>query len=115
MLRQTGFWIHSKENTKFQSNCSFNYYLTLVDFMDTGHSCPPDVVAQWLPRAEPGMLFRVVVRELESWLLADRENFADFLGISITKPPDQPEQINDPKQQLVNLARCSRKSQIRSA
>jgi len=91
------------------------YYLTLVDFMDTGHSCPPDVVAQWLPRAEPGMLFRVVVRELESWLLADRENFADFLGISITKLPDQPEQINDPKHQLVNLARRSRKSQIRSA
>ena len=27
------------------------------------------------------MQFRVAVREVEAWLLADRETFADFLGV----------------------------------
>ena len=83
--------------------------------MDTGLECPPDVIARWLPRAQPRMLFRVVVRELESWLLADRDHFADFLGISINHLPVEPEKIEDPKQLLVNLARRSRKRELRSA
>lgn len=99
----------------FNQTARSSYYLTLVDFMDTGLPCPPNVVAQWLPRAQPGMLFRVVVRELESWLLADREHFADFLGINIAKLPLNPEQINDPKQLLINLARRSRSGRVRAA
>jgi len=87
--------------------------LALVDLMDTGLPCPPAVVDAWLPRRDPGMLFRVVVREVESWLLADRTNLADFLRVAVAKVPSAPEEEIDPKQSLVNLARKSRSAEIR--
>lgn len=96
------------------------YYLTLVDFMDTQVinprlSCPPEVVTSWLPHRQPKMIFRVIVREIESWLLADRSNLAKFLKVNAGKIPANPEQVPDPKLKLINLARRSRSSQIRSA
>lgn len=90
-------------------------YLTLVDFMDTHLLCPAEVVARWIPNRQPKMLFRVVVREIESWLLADRNNFADFLKVSPNKLPNNPEQVNDPKLEVINLARRSMSTRIRSA
>jgi len=46
------------------------------------HPCPPVLIDDWLD-IEPhsNLIFRVAVREVESWLLADREGLADFLGI----------------------------------
>ncbi len=88
-------------------------YLTLVDLMDTECSCPPEVLARWLPRLAPNMLFQVVVRELESWLLADRENIAHFLGVGLVRIPSNPEEILDPKLKLVNIARSSRSARVR--
>lgn len=89
--------------------------LTLVDFMDTGLPCPPEVVTSWLPHRQPRMLFRVVVRELESWLLADRGNLADFLRVDLALMPLAPEWLADPKHELINIARHSRLRRIRSA
>jgi hypothetical protein len=89
--------------------------LTLVNFMDTGLPCPAEVVEQWLPHRQPRMLFRVVVQELESWLIADRGNLADFLSVDVAFVPMGPEQLEDPKQELINIARHSRRKQIRSA
>ena len=91
------------------------HYLALVDFMDTRLSCPAEVVAQWVPNRQQNMLFRVVVREIESWLLADRINLARFLRISPAHVPASSEQINDPKLTLVNLARHSKNSRVRAA
>ncbi|HEU0178839.1 MAG TPA: DUF4276 family protein [Blastocatellia bacterium] len=90
-------------------------YLVLVDFMDTGLGCPAEVVSQWVPHRRPNLLFRIVVRELESWLLADKENLADFLNVSVAKISADPEQLKDPKLTLVNLARSSRSKSIREA
>jgi len=111
-----------KGYTKIQSKVqSFNktsvgaIYLVLVDFMDTGLACPADVVSQWVPHRRPNLLFRIVVRELESWLLADKENLADFLNVSVAKIPTDPELVKDPKLALVNLARSSRSKSIREA
>lgn len=91
------------------------YYLTLVDLMDTDLSCPPEVMEEWLTHPEPNMLFRVVVRELESWLLADRESIAEFLSVSLTRIPRNPEAIEDPKRELINIARHSRRPSVRRA
>ncbi len=90
-------------------------YLAMVDFMDTGVPCPGEVVADWLPHRKPNMLFRVVVRELESWLMADQTNLASFLHIDRAKIPARPEELADPKRTLVNLARSSRSRKIREA
>jgi len=45
---------------------------------------------------------------VESWLLADREALAQFLGISVHHLPQNPEEELNPKQVMVNLARRSR-------
>lgn len=89
--------------------------LTLLDFMDANLPCPPEILDKWLPHRHSKMVFRVVVRELESWLLADREGAANFLGVPLRKIPLTPEKLENPKQALVNLARKSRYSSIRSA
>ncbi|HLM00878.1 MAG TPA: hypothetical protein VK400_07460 [Pyrinomonadaceae bacterium] len=90
-------------------------YLALVDFMDTGYNCPPEVISNWLPHKNALMIFRVVVREIESWLLADRKNIAKFLNVGVEKIPVHPESENDPKQKLVNIAGNSRSSKIRNS
>ena len=73
-------------------------FLTLVDFMDTGVPCPPEVVSRWLPQRHVNMIFRVVVQEIESWLLADSTRIADFLRVSVRRVPTAPEQLADPKE-----------------
>lgn len=96
-------------NRSARSTC----YLTLVDLMDTEFSCPPELLAEWVPHLDPHMLFRVVVRELESWLLADRDNIAEFLRVGLARIPANPEEIQDPKRELVNIARRSLSARVR--
>src|SRR5262249_42952103 len=56
---------------------------------------------------------RIAVRAAEAWLLADRERIADFLSVSRNLVPRNPDILDDPKATLINLARRSRKRQIR--
>lgn len=87
-------------------------YLILTD-LDTDE-CAPLKLRDWLPvPASPNLIFRIAVCEVESWILADQENMADFLGVERESFPVQPDAIPDPKQLLVNLARASRKRTIR--
>jgi hypothetical protein len=69
--------------------------------------CPPTLIRKWRRgRALPdNLLLRVAVREIESWLLADREGFASYLNIAPQKITTSPEEISDPKHYLLNLAR----------
>ncbi len=61
-----------------------------------------------LPQA---MIFRVACREIESWIIADKTGFADFLEISEANLPDEPDQLNDPKRYLFGLikSKCRKK------
>jgi hypothetical protein len=104
-------WRYLRENAGgFNIHARYgNPILMLVDFMDTKLNCPPEVPAIWLPNRCNKMLLRTVVREIESWLLADSQGMARFLGISATLISLSPESLYDPKQTLVNLARRSRK------
>ena len=71
-------------------------------------------VADTLPSTSAGMCYRVAVRAVEAWLLADVERLAAYLGISQALiPRTAPDQDDDPKRTLVNLARRSRKRAIR--
>ncbi|NGZ82888.1 DUF4276 family protein [Duganella aceris] len=99
----------------FDKSLGASGLLTLVDFMDTGAACPGALVQEWLPRPAAAHIFRLVVREIESWILADRRGVADFLGISIVKIPSNPEMIADPKQAMINLARGARSKALREA
>lgn len=87
-------------------------WVVLVD-LDRSCDCAPPCVRQWLPQPSALMCFRAVVRAIEAWLLADRERIAAWLGIAIAHVPTNPEELHDPKQALVNLARRSRRRRIR--
>ncbi len=89
-------------------------YLVLTD-LDTAE-CRLAIISEWLTQPKhPNLLFRVAVREVEAWLLAHREAFAEFLGISVTLIPNNVDEIPDPKQLLINLARKSKKRNLRDA
>ena len=107
-------YIH-KKIAAFDRSCSAQGLLTLVDLMDTRLACPATVVDEWLPSAHINHVFRIVVREIESWVLADRENIASFLNIPVAKLLFDPDAQVDPKQTLINLARGSRTKVIRNS
>ncbi len=78
------------------------------------YECPPALMANWLLRPKHhNLLVRVAVREAEAWVLADKENFANFLGIRSALIPDDVEAIADPKRELINLARKARRRELR--
>lgn len=70
-------------------------------------ACPQTLVQEWCKgkRLPDSLLFRVAVRETESWLMADRDGFADFSGIPKSKLPLDVEAILDPKEKLLGLVR----------
>lgn len=86
-------------------------WFVLVD-LDNEDQCAPPMRTIWLPQASRYMCFRIAVREIESWLIADRERLAQFLRVPISRVPRNPESLPDPKQTMVNLARQSRRASI---
>lgn len=89
-------------------------YLVLTDLDKT--ECPLALITQWLSHPKhPNLIFRVAVREVEAWLLAHREAFAQFLGISGSLIPEDVESVPDPKQLLINLTKKSKKRYLRDA
>ncbi len=78
--------------------------------------CAPDLIKKLLPQGcHSRLLFRVPVREIETWLIADKINLSDFLGISAKHITNNAESISDPKEYLVNLARKSRRKNIKES
>jgi hypothetical protein len=55
-------------------------------------------------------MVRVAVREVESWVLADRRRIANFLSAPLNSIPMDPEQLDDPKMALLTLARAHARS-----
>ncbi|WP_294052793.1 DUF4276 family protein [Thiolapillus sp.] len=79
--------------------------LMLVDL--DRKECAPALLRDWLQNVAlpDGLLFRVAVREVEAWLLADHEAFAEFARTPARQLPDKPDELEDPKQFLLNLVR----------
>jgi hypothetical protein len=70
--------------------------------------CPSGLIAKHLPGGRhPDFVLRIAERMLESWLLADTEHLATFLGIGQHSIPRDPDSEPHAKQALVNLARKS--------
>jgi predicted ATP-dependent endonuclease of OLD family len=101
-----------KQLPKYNQAARFNHWFVIVD-LDNETLCASQAIRQWLPDHEEGMLLRVAVQAIESWLLADVEHFASFLAVSMSRFPDQPDLERNPKERLVNIARSSRKRDIR--
>jgi hypothetical protein len=87
-------------------------WIILVD-LDHDAECAPPLRGEWLPNPSPYMCFRVAVRQVESWLLADRERLARFLSVNTSRVPQNPESVDFPKNTVIELARQSRRREIR--
>ena len=89
--------------------CPFVVLTDLDEF-----ECPAKLIETWLtvPR-HPNLLFRVAVREVEAWLLADRKNLARHLRVPDEVMPHASDELADPKATLVAIARRSRSKVIR--
>lgn len=87
-------------------------WVVLVD-LDWDAICAPLFRQSWLPNPAPYICFCVAVREIEAWLFADREKLAGFLSIPVSLVPRNPEAVNEPKSTMVNLAKRSRRREVR--
>ena len=95
-------------------------YLVLTDL--DRQPCPTDLIEDWFgcelsdyhKRRNPNLLLLIAVREVEAWVLADREAFAAFLGIKADQIPS-PDLTADPKRLLIDLARKAKNRRIRGA
>ena len=87
-------------------------FIVLADL--DASECPAELISNWLPVAKhPNLLFRVAVREVESWLLADPANLSNFFTVPKALVPIDADALADPKASIVNLARKSRSRAIR--
>ena len=87
-------------------------HIILTD-LDRG-ACAPELLEKWsVPMLEGRMLFRVAVREVESWVMADREGISQLLGVTIAKVPQRPDECNGPKEELLNLVRRCRRGKLK--
>lgn len=95
----------------FNASAKGSPWFVLRD-LDHDSACAPTYLRRLRLRTASWMVFRLAVREMEAWLLADREGLAKFMGLSPSVFPDRPDEEDDPTRTLVNLARRSKKRAI---
>jgi hypothetical protein len=96
----------------FNAAARFSPWVVLVD-LNGDAACAPDFVTETIPAPSVHMIFRVAVRQVEAWLMADRERLARYLRVSQARVPNDPEAEVDAKQTMVNVARASRDRRVR--
>ena len=97
----------------FNAASVYTPFFVLTDL--DNHECPIELMNNWLPPEgrNQNLIFRIAVREIESWILSDREGFASFIDISIQNIPRNPDLEPDAKQTLINLVKKSRRRRIK--
>lgn len=88
-------------------------WVVLLD-LDQDAECAPARRDGLLPELFAGMHLRIAVRAVETWLLADRERASQFLAVSPALVPANPDLEPDPKAKVVQLARRSRRRDVRN-
>jgi len=113
-----GFPKVTRGNQRIQAMCQnflemskFGVYtitLTDLDIMP----CAPQLIRKWffagkkVPVNLPSqVIFRIAVREIESWILADRAAWAKYIGIPASNFSPTPEALDDPKKHIFNVLR----------
>ncbi|MBF0557106.1 MAG: DUF4276 family protein [Nitrospirae bacterium] len=102
-----------KKKIKGYNNASiYTPYFVLTD-LDT-KKCASELIKEWIDFPKhPNLIFRVAVREVEAWVLADRKGFSSFASVNITKIPPKPDEIADPKLKLLEIIRKSKKRALK--
>jgi hypothetical protein len=103
-LRHGGFGYLRSRMRNFCQIAQRTPVLLLTDL--DAEDCPATLIEDWsrkdtIPKQ---LLFRVAVRQVESWLLADREGMARLLKVSERRLPRDPDDLPDAKRVLLQLA-----------
>jgi hypothetical protein len=110
-LGRKGFGYLKTKINKFNEASKQLPFFVLID-QDNG--CPPEKIDSWLKcKVNSNFIFRIAVMEIESWVMADRDSFLNFLvslnliyHIKWTKLPD-------PKQFFLNITKKTRKRRLK--
>lgn len=114
VYNQGGFGYLKKRASAFNNAAKSCPFLLLTDLDQC--LCPSQLIKEWLGRPKhPHLLLRVAVREVESWLLGDPAGLIKFLGLRKPFGFRDPEQLSDPKQELLKLALRSPRRAMREA
>ncbi|RKU11457.1 hypothetical protein C6502_08800 [Candidatus Poribacteria bacterium] len=90
------------------------YNVFILTDLDSPQSCPPQLIQSWISAPlNSGFFLRVAVMEVESWIMADRSALAKFLSIPVRRIPSNTDDIPNPKEFLVSLARRSNRRRLR--
>jgi hypothetical protein len=89
-------------------------WLVLRD-LDHDAGCAPAFLAACAFKPSRWMCFRIAVRELESWILADAEAFSAFYGVPLLALPEDPDGEADPTATIIRLVHKSRDAAVRRA
>ena len=113
----TGYGQLKARFSSFNMIARFREAVLLITDLDNPKSCPIVLIREWSQgfEIESDLLFRVVVVEIETWLLADRLGFSRWLEVSGNLIQRYPEDISQPKEALVALARRSPNRRLRDA
>ncbi len=81
---------------------------------DTDRMCPVQWLKKWSPKVMHQHFFlRLAVPEAESWVLADRQGVSEYFKISAAQIKADPEQLDDPKREVLRLAMKSKVRRLR--
>ena len=90
------------------------YDVFMLTDLDSPQNCPPQLIQSWISvPLNSGFFLRVAVMEIESWIMADRSALAKFLSIPVNRIPSNTDDIDNPKEFLVSLARRSNRRRLR--
>ena len=95
-----------KRLAHYNSSAKHLLFFVLVDL--DKERCAVDFIQHCFgstSRKNKNLIFRVAEREVESWVLADREGFSRYFKVSEKRLLNHPDKIEDPKQYLVNVIR----------
>lgn len=102
--------IKSKCETFLKMARTGSHTFILTD-LDTAE-CPCALIRDWfaIPQDVPvdlpsECIFRVAVREVESWILADHAAWAEYIKIPAANFSKTPDQLNDPKEHILTVIR----------
>lgn len=89
-----------KKNIRAYNNAAKGWlWFVLADLDEDKGGCAPELVSDLLSGVlpHPNLIFRVAVREVESWVMADREAFSSLTCIPVEALPKETDTIDDPK------------------
>ncbi|MBN1566877.1 MAG: DUF4276 family protein [Acidobacteria bacterium] len=114
VFRRGGFG-YLKKNIRSFSNAAKGCPILLLTDLDK-YPCPPELVTDWTVHPlHQNLLLRVAVREVESWLLGDGNGLSAFMRLKRSVSIPNPENLSNPKEELLRHALKSPSRQIRDA